>query len=229
MSHNHPTRRAVRKLLGHRRTTIRPGAPPGRRASDREPVRGWVLAAQVGLGVALLDWTVKYLIARSIPLEELREVIPGRVAFWHVRNDAMVLGLWGDLPLGTRKVIAVCAALVGVVVLAQILGRGHRFPTGQRRWASVFVGLVMGGMLGNLGERVIHWGVTDYLSFRWGEFWLPPGNVADMALFASFPLALPIVVFELMGRARRRKHAPTAAGPAPSAVTGPAPDPAPGI
>jgi len=221
VSHNHPVRRAVRKLLGHRRTTIRPDAPPGRRASDREPMRGWVvLALVVGLGVALLDWTVKYLIATSIPLDDLREVIPGRVAFWHVRNDAMVLGLWGDLPLGARKVIALCAAVVGAVVLAQILGRGHRFPPAQRRWASVFVGLVLGGMLGNLGERAIHWWVTDYLSFRWGDFWLPPGNVADIALFTSFPLALPIIAFELMGRARRRKHAPTAAGPAP--------DPAPG-
>lgn len=220
MSHNHPVRRFVRKLLGHRRTTIRPDAAPGRRASDREPVLGWVLAVQVGLSVALLDWTVKYFIAQSIPLDDLREVIPGRVAFWHVRNDAMVLGLWGDLPLGTRKIIASCAALVGTVVLAQILGRGHRFPPAQRRWASIFVGLVMGGMLGNLGERVIHWGVTDYLSFRWGEYWLPPGNVADIALFASFPLSIPIIVFELMGRARRRKPAQTAAGPAPDAAPG---------
>jgi lipoprotein signal peptidase len=60
-------------------------------------------------------------------------------------------------------------------------------------------------MLGNLGERVVHWGVTDYLSIRWGEYWLPPGNVADIALFLSMPLSIPVIAFELLGRARRRK------------------------
>jgi lipoprotein signal peptidase len=221
---NHPLRRAARKLLGHRRTSWREGAHPGRRATDHEPV-SWTFAVEVGIGVALVDWTVKFLIARSIPLGDLREVIAGRVAFWHVRNDAMVLGLWGNFSLDTRKIIALCAGLVGAVVLAQILGRGHRFPPGQRRWAAVFVGLVMGGMLGNLGERVIHWGVTDYLSFRWGEYWLPPGNVADLALFASFPMAIPIIIFELQGRARRRKHAPTpgARVDAPAQAPGTAP------
>ena len=82
-------------------------------------------------------------------------------------------------------------------------GRAHRLPSHHRRWAWLFVGLVLGGMMGNLGERLIHWGVTDYLSLRWGDFWLPPGNVADMALFLSIPLAIPVIVFELMGRARR--------------------------
>jgi lipoprotein signal peptidase len=117
----------------------------------------------------------------------------------------MVLGLWDNFPLGTRKVIAVIAAVLGSVVLLQILGRGHRFPRAHRAWAWAFVGLVLGGMLGNLGERVVHWGVTDYLSIRWGEYWLPPGNVADIALFLSMPLSIPVIAFELLGRARRRK------------------------
>jgi signal peptidase II len=168
-------------------------------------MRGWIPTVCIALGVALVDWTVKFLIARSIPLDDLREVIPGRVAFWHVRNPAMVLGLWDNFPLGTRKVIAVVAAVLGSIVLLQILGRGHRFPRQHRAWAWVFIGLVLGGMLGNLGERVVHWGVTDYLSFRWGDYWLPPGNIADIALFVSMPLSIPVIVFELMGRAKRGK------------------------
>ena len=200
---NHPARRAVRRALGHRRTTLHPDRSPGRRATDREPVLEWIPPMAIALGVALVDWTTKLLISLTLPMDELREVIPGRLAFWHVRNPAMVLGLWENFPLATRKVIAVVAAVVGAVVLLQIVGRGHRFPRSHRGWAWVFVGLVLGGMLGNLGERVVHWGVTDFISIRWGDYWLPPGNLADLALFLSMPLSIPVILFEFIGRSRR--------------------------
>ncbi|MFL5539603.1 MAG: signal peptidase II [Longimicrobiaceae bacterium] len=200
---NHPVRRVARRALGHRRTAHHPDRSPGRRASDREPARGLLTPALIALGVAMLDWTTKLLISLTIPMDDLREVIPGRLAFWHVRNPAMALGLWQDLPLGARKAIALVAAVLGAVVLLQIIGRGHRFPRSHRGWAWLFVGLVLGGMLGNLGERVVHWGVTDFISFRWGDYWLPPGNLADLALFLSMPLCVPVILFEFIGRSRR--------------------------
>jgi signal peptidase II len=188
----------IPKLLGDRRGTVR----GGRRESDHEPKRGWVPAFTIALGIALADWIVKAWVAYTVPVEGFRP-LGGRVALWHVQNHAMILGLWDNFPLGTRKVIAVVASVLGSLVLLQIVGRGHRFTHGQRRWAWLFVGLVLGGMLGNLGERVVHWAVTDYLSFRWGDVWLPPGNVADVALFLSIPLAVPVIAFEVLGRMRR--------------------------
>jgi signal peptidase II len=211
---NHPVRRVARRALGNRRTTLHPDRSPGRRSTDREPVQGWIPPTLIALGVALIDWTTKLLVALTIPMDDLREVIPGRLAFWHVRNPAMVLGLWQNFPLATRKVIAVVAAVLGAVVLLQIIGRGHRFPRSHRGWAWLFVGLVLGGMLGNLGERVVHWGVTDFISFRWGDYWLPPGNLADLALFLSMPLCIPVVLFEFWGRSRR------APGPAAEPAAG---------
>lgn len=218
---NHPIRRFVRRALGERRATLDAERSPGRRASDHEPMRGWIPTVCIALGVALLDWTTKFLISINIPLDELREVIPGRLAFWHVRNPAMVLGLWDNFPVATRKVIAATAAVLGVLVLLQLIGRGHRFPRTHRGWAWAFVGMVLGGMLGNLGERVVHWGVTDFISFRWGPYWLPPGNLADLSLFLSMPLAIPVILIELRGRSRRgapRETTPRTGAPTQAAV-----------
>lgn len=203
------------RLLGQRRTVHRPDEAPGRRAADSEPIYGWRPALQIALCIALVDWMVKFAVVSSMQIGDFREVVEGRVALWHVRNPAMILGLWENLPLGARKVLAVVAAVVGALVLLQIVGRAHRLPRHHRRWAWLFVGMVTGGMLGNLGERLIHWGVTDYLSLRWGAYWLPPGNVADLALFLSIPLAVPVIIFEFMGRARRGRGTvrPMQAGP----------------
>ena len=219
MSSSSRLQRIISRLLAQRRTDHRPGAAPGRRAADYEPIRGWRPSLIIALGIALLDWGIKAAINASMPIGHFRQVIDGAVALWHVRNPAMILGLWANLPLGSRKLLAIVAAVVALLVLLQIVGRAHRLPTHHRRWAWVFVGLVLGGMLGNLGERLIHWGVTDYLSFRYGDYWLPPGNVADIALFLSIPLAIPVIVFELMGRARRGTARPMQpSGPAPRTV-----------
>lgn len=224
MSENHPIRKVLRRAMGDRRAVRHPERSPGRRSADREPMRGWIPTLVIALCVAGLDWTTKFLVSRSIELDDLREVIPGRLAFWHVRNPAMVLGLWDNFPLTTRKVIAVLAAVLGSLVLLQILGRGHRFPRRHRGWAWAFVGLVLGGMLGNLGERVVHWGVTDFISFRYGEYWLPPGNLADLALFLSMPLSLFVIGFELAGRRRRRQEDEAAAEAALAAAPAVAPE-----
>ena len=190
-------------MLGERRVTSPDGRSAGRRASDRLPQEGWRPALLIALAVAAADWGTKAAVAASMPLEGFREVVEGRVALWHVRNPYMMLGLWENLPLDARKALAAVAAVVAFVVLVGIVGRAHRLPRAEQRWAWLFVGLICGGMLGNLGERALHWGVTDFLSFRWGDYWLPPGNLADVALFLAIPLALPVIAFELRGRARR--------------------------
>src|SRR5690606_30357944 len=122
---------------------------------------------------------------------------------WHVRNPALVLGLFGDLSLGNRMVIAVLLAMAGMILVVEVLSRSQRLLPNRRPWAWVFVGLLLGGMLGNLGERAVHWWVTDYLSFRWGDLWLPPGNVADLAIMLSLPISILVIAFEIEARAKR--------------------------
>lgn len=171
----------------------------------------------IALPVALLDWFVKWWIVQTVPLHELR-VVSDRVAFWHVKNPALVLGLHGDLPLGLRKTLVTLYATIAVLLLIAVLFRGHRLLPSRRKWAWIFLGMVSGGMLGNLGERILHWHVTDFLSFRWSSVWLPPGNVADVSILLSMPIACFVLLFELEARALRR----TASLPAPVDEAAPA-------
>jgi lipoprotein signal peptidase len=175
----------------------------GRRSTDREPQRGWMPAGVIALSVAVTDWIVKWWVAQTLPLQGFRVLWDERIALLHVRNDAMVLGLYGELPLQSRQAIAAMCAVLGAMLVLEVTSRGHRLPPHRRKWAWIFVGLASGGMLGNLGERVVHWGVTDYLSFRWNDLWLPPGNIADLAIFVSIPLAMLVIYFEMEARMQR--------------------------
>lgn len=195
--------KALRPLLRNLQGERRAHRPGGRRSADRERNRAWRPALILTLVITLLDWTVKAIIIAAIPLGTLTEVWEGRVALWHVKNPAMMLGLWGGAPLLTRQFLAGTSAILAALVLLQLVARSQRLPARARTTAWIFVGLTFGGMIGNIVERLIYGSVTDYLSFRWGELWLPPGNVADLALFLSIPLTLPVIASELKARARR--------------------------
>jgi signal peptidase II len=193
------TRSIIRRLQGERRSQ-RTG---GRRATDREPNRGWIPVLAFAIPIALLDWTVKWLVVHNVPLYDFRLLWPDHVAIWHVTNPALVLGLHGDLPLIARKGLVSIYALLSVVFLIAVLGRGHRLLPHRRKWVWLFLGMVLGGMIGNLGERLFHWGVTDFLSFHWGNLWLPPGNIADLSIILSLPISFAVLAFEMEARALR--------------------------
>lgn len=189
------------------RPAVVPRATPARRLTDLEPNRGWVPIAAVAISIALVDWTTKAWVASRVPLGDMWVVLDGRLALWHVKNPAMILGLFGELPLASRQAIAAMLAIVGVTLLVEVVTRSQRLLPHRQPWAWAFVGLVFGGMLGNLGERALFWGITDFLSIGWAGLWLPPGNVADLAIFLSIPVSAVVIVFELEARARRRPYA----------------------
>jgi signal peptidase II len=176
----------------------------GRRSSDRQPRTGWIPVLATVVVIAWADWATKTLVRAFVPIDSLVEIIPDRLALWHVGNPAMILGLHGDLPLLSRQLITVLAALLAVVVLFEVVERGHRLPRERQRVAWLCIGLAFGGMLGNFGERLLYWSVTDFLSLRVGSVWLPPTNVADLAVVASLPLSFLVIRYEMEARQQRR-------------------------
>jgi lipoprotein signal peptidase len=178
-----------------------------RRSTDRLPRTGWIPVLATVLAIASADWATKVLVRGFVPLEAFVPVWPGRVGLWHVANPAMILGLHGDLPLLSRQVITILSSLLALVVLFDVVDRGHRLPGHRQRVVWLCCGLAFGGMLGNFGERLLYWRVTDFLSLRFGSLWLPPTNVADLALFASIPLSAMVIRYELEARRQRRPAA----------------------
>src|SRR5690606_13988865 len=110
----------------------------GRRRTDNEPNRGWIAVLALAVPIALFDWFVKWTIVQTVPLHELH-VISDRVAFWHVKNPALVLGLHGDLPLPLRKVLVTIYATIALLLLIAVLSRGHRLLPHRRKWVWIFL------------------------------------------------------------------------------------------
>jgi signal peptidase II len=145
-------------------------------------VRALIIA---GLVIGL-DELTKHLVRTGIPLYESRKFFIG-VQFVHYRNTGVAFSLFtggGPLVLGLT--------VAALVALAAYLARRP-----ERPWLWLPTGLLVGGALGNLIDRLGHGGVTDFIKL---PLW-PAFNVADIAI----TVGVIALLWVLEGpRARRR-------------------------
>ena len=96
------------------------------------------------------------------------------------RNRGVSFGLLTGLPWWGLAVLG----LAVVTLLSVWLWRT------RTRLSGAAIGLIIGGALGNIADR-IRWGaVTDFLDFHVGQYHWPAFNVADVAIVSGVGLLL---------------------------------------
>jgi len=144
----------------------------------------FVAFARAGLVAALvvgLDQLTKHTVAAGIADGQTRSLIPG-VKLVHVRNTGVAFSLFA----GGGALVLVFTLLV----LALLVGYLARRPDRPLLWLPT--GMLVGGALGNLIDRVANGAVTDFIKLpAWPAF-----NVADM----SITFGVLVLVWVLEGR-----------------------------
>ncbi|GGB25437.1 MULTISPECIES: signal peptidase II [Rhodobacterales] len=106
-------------------------------------------------------------------------VFPGFNLVFH-RNTGVSFGMLGDV----SPFILVALALVIAAWIAVLAFRTERSSD------AVGYGLILGGAIGNVADRVRFGGVTDFLDFYIGETHWPAFNLADTAIFCGVVVLL---------------------------------------
>ena len=112
--------------------------------------------------------------------EEFHEVvIPGFVTLVHSRNPGIAFGLFAGIGSGWLNGLLIIGTCVVIALLMWVLLTGR---AGYAR-ARAGVALILGGAAGNLIDRILHGGVTDFFEVHFRNFHYPAFNVADSAIF----------------------------------------------
>ena len=118
----------------------------------------------IALAVFILDQLAKWFVTESLHLDLVGQiyVLPIFNFTW-VENIGISLGLLNATnPVGRWMLVAVTTAIaVGVAVW---IGRE------RLRWDQAALGMILGGALGNILDRVRHGYVTDFLDLHFGAF-----------------------------------------------------------
>lgn len=186
-------------------------APAKRRSRKKPQPRVW---RNVGLSAAvifLLDQALKYLVVHVMRLDRVREIdvldpwLNLRMAW----NQGMNFGLFAsDANMARWILIAIALAVclwVGIWV-------GRAKPS---RFAQISAGLLIGGALGNVVDRVLYGAVADFLNMSLPGWRNPFSfNVADIAIFLG-ALGLVLQPPEKKPAPRKRKATAKARTAAP--------------
>ena len=79
--------------------------------------------------------------------------------------------------------------MVSILVLV-LIAIFHNYLVSGKGGYSVAIGLITGGIIGNLVDRVKFGWVTDFLDFYWKNSHWPSFNVADSAICVGVALYL---------------------------------------
>jgi signal peptidase II len=125
----------------------------------------WLSLGAIVISAFVADQVTKHVVASNLSLGEAVHVV-GPFSIRHVQNSGIAFGLFSN---ATAAVIVVTALAVAWM-LAYFARSGARHPV-----LPVALGLVIGGSVSNLADRVRLGFVTDFLDFR---YW-PAFNLAD--------------------------------------------------
>ncbi len=167
-----------------------------------------------GLVVLLLDLVTKFLAEQHLLRSAGRSVFGEWFQLRLVYNPGAAFGL--DLGPYSRWIFMVVA-----IVAAVALFRMSRQAEPGDRFRQLALGLVSGGALGNLVDRIRSaQGVVDFLDLGVGQWRWPTFNVADMAVSCG---AIALAISLWREDARRETEASSGGRPLPPERTPPEP------
>jgi len=132
-----------------------------------------------------LDVGTKVAVDTNIQFGDRIPVIEGFFYITHVRNTGAAFGLFNDTPIVPRMTVFIGMAIVALGIIFSFF----RSLSPGDRLAALGLGMILGGALGNLVDRIFRQEVVDFLHFRlWRGYTWPDFNVADSAIVVGVSL-----------------------------------------
>lgn len=150
------------------------------------------MAGLIAVAIVLLDQVTKLWVQKSLVLYTVRPVIPDFFNLVHVLNRGAAFGFLNRSDIRWQTYFFFAATALAVLIINHLL----RMARDSDRLLIVGLGLILGGALGNLIDRVRTGEVVDFLEFYWKSFHWPAFNVADIAIFLG-SMALLVAFYRL--------------------------------
>lgn len=188
--------------MDHRRRqrrSLRPSRALEASARAKVSVRALVVLGVVAVCVYAVDQIAKYLVVKNLPKDQLVQVVGQLLQFQLVRNPGAAF----SIGTGSTWIFSI----IGVGVLGFVVWFAPRIRSFA--WAVLF-GLLLGGLLGNLTDRLFRepgFGVGHVVDFIRIPLLPAIFNLADSAIVASMVMFLILTILGVgLDGKRHREH-----------------------
>ncbi len=158
-------------------------------------MRKWLVLASACALVALADQLSKRWVVANLALYESIAPIPQLEPFFRLTRSSNTGAAFGILPMAGDVFL-----LIALVIIVGLLWHARALPP-SARFAAFSIGLVLGGALGNIADRLHYGHVIDFIHYRIPGLFSNVSNLADHAIV----LGVFLVLVESVWRERRVK------------------------
>lgn len=151
----------------------------------------WAGLVAVAAAAVLADQVTKHIVTSTLALDESTHVV-GPLSIHHVENSGIAFGLFSS----ATAIVTLVTGVAVVWMVVYFARSGSRHPV-----LPAALGLLIGGSLSNLVDRIRLHHVTDFIDLRW---W-PAFNLADSFIVVGVILLLgAMIVADRQPRPPRR-------------------------
>jgi signal peptidase II len=140
----------------------------------------WAGLAAVALAAVIADQVTKHIVTRTLSLDDSVHVV-GPLSIHHVQNSGIAFGLFAS----ATAVVTIVTSIAVIWMLVFFARSGSRHPV-----LPASLGLLIGGSVSNLVDRIRLHHVTDFIDLKW---W-PAFNLADSFIVIGVVILLGALV-----------------------------------
>ncbi|UYZ85150.1 signal peptidase II [Entomomonas sp. E2T0] len=146
----------------------------------------------VSVLVIIIDQSTKYWTLNYLPLQQMVEVIPNYLAWFHTYNFGAAWSFLADHSGWQKWLFAGIAFIISIVLVIWLT----RLKSNKETWLAIALALVLGGALGNLYDRVVLGYVVDFILAHWhADYYFPAFNIADTAITVGAAMLIIDMLF----------------------------------
>ena len=135
--------------------------------------------------ILLFDQLIKIFLNKTFVLYQEIKIIPGFFKIFLVKNTGAAFSILQD-----NTIFIIIITVCFLSFLYNYVRKEESFSN----LLTLALGMIFGGVLGNLVDSLVYHGVIDYLSFSFGSFEFPIFNLADISIvFGAF-----LIIYELL-------------------------------
>lgn len=140
---------------------------------------------QITAILLMIDQVLKIMVNHYLPLNKEITLIPNFFSLLYVRNTGAAFSI-----LKNNTLLLIIISVIFILVLDKYIKKEEKNLT---KLGIVSLGILMGGIFGNLIDRIIHHAVIDYLSFTIFKYDFPIFNFADICI----TMGVLILIFDM--------------------------------
>jgi len=128
------------------------------------------------LFVFIIDRIIKVLVINFLSLNNYYKIIDNFFNLTFVKNTGAAFSI-----LSNNVIFLVIFSICALYFINKYLIRDKKITN----IGTIIYGLLVGGLIGNLFDRLIYGYVIDYLSFKLFNYYMPIFNLSDICIFIS--------------------------------------------